>query len=136
LVDQTGVAEVFGAHEAAAGGQSQAVIIHPLWFAATAAHLLFVTNYINRYSGGAAPRWVMDGEFWSSNDQDFVQTSDRFHQHHAISFDRPTRFHAIAVDLAANPAEAFRLIEDRIWSSFGLECPEETRHGFEPPVSL
>jgi len=133
MVDQSGIIEVLGAHEAPMSVADPSVLVHPYWYVASAAHLLFLTNYIKLHTQGDVGRWIMDGEFVSSHFHDYAHSPDRHHDHVTLRLKRGAKFRPIMIDLGGNAQEDFMLIEDRIWASFGMTCSESARHGFQPP---
>lgn len=126
-VHQDGLIEVLGAQFPSSEKADEGVQFAVDWLVGTAVDLLTLASYIDRYAEEGVPRWVVEGEFISSQAADYVHTGDAFHRFRKVDLRRGARFPPVAIDLSRSPAEIFRALETRIWASFHLETPEDSR---------
>ncbi|MBB4279354.1 AlbA family DNA-binding domain-containing protein [Rhizobium mongolense] len=134
-IEQTGIIELLGSITSGQDADGS-VIVDAYDFCATAAHLIHLADYISQYTSQRAGRWILEGEFRSKNDKDFLTLPDNPHRHEKFDLSRGARFLPIAIDLEDSTAETFRTIEDRIFETFGIECPDAARQPYSPPRGL
>ena len=113
--------------------------LFPDEFTGTAARLFAMVQVLNRWSGFGSS-WVLEGEFWSTHARDSVVHGRRRDQRLGVEFQPAVSFRPIYVATAGwSVEESFRQLEDRVWSAFRLECPDELRQPpdmFAPKLNL
>ncbi|WP_275787717.1 hypothetical protein [Pararhizobium gei] len=129
-IEQTGIIELLGNIDPS--GVEPDIRIDPYDATATAAHMLYLAHYIGRYNGKNSARWVVDAQFKSTEEKGYIETRGGLILG-KFDLTRGARFRAIAIDLEENADATFRILEDRIWETFGIECPKNGRYPFALP---
>ncbi|PWE57900.1 hypothetical protein DEM27_01525 [Metarhizobium album] len=127
-IDETGVVDVIGVHESAA--PDSGVEIDPFDVSATAAHLIHILDYLNHYTDSSAGSWILDGEFKSDHPKTYVNNPINRHRPASINLMNGAAIRSMIVTLDEYAEQNFRSIEDKIWATFGMMCPDSSRNEF------
>lgn len=135
-VDETGVIEVIGSVWMPALSGANDLSVDPHDFCATAAHLLYLATYVQRFASQSIDQWVLDGQIESTCAKVYSQ-SPISHSHYTTVDLRPGAvFRPLSLSLEEGTEEVFAALEERIWAAFGQPVLEQGKHPYRRPVRL